>query len=157
MRHWLATHPPGLTMTAHHGYYLSLNARARAIVGVVDDPDASDGFDTPGWMRLVADSEITARAFTKARKNGGQLREARASADPRSVTFTNGMRDRADQAKERWQPGVTWEWWTTASRSSALAAYIAALESSGIDEQAAVAADQFRAWFTTRPNDVQSP
>jgi hypothetical protein len=57
------------------------------------------------------------------------------------VTFINGMRERADQARERWQPGVTWEWWTTASRSAALAAYIAALESSDIDEQAVAAAD----------------
>ena len=110
--------------------------KIRAIVGVVDGPEASDGLDTPGWMQLVADSDVTARVLAKARRDGEQLREARASADRRSVTVINGMRDRADQASERWQPGVTWEWWTTASRSSALAAYIAALESSEIDGQA---------------------
>ena len=143
-------------MTVRHGY-LCLNAGGSGvIVGVVDHPDASDGLDTPGWMHLVSDSEITARVLAKARRNGNQLREARASADPRSVLFINGMRNRADQAKERWLPGLDWKWWTTASRSAALAAYIAALESSDIDEQAVAAADQFRAWFTTPPNGVRS-
>ena len=118
--------------------------------GVVTDPDAIDGLDTPGWMHVVADSEMTARILAKARMDGDQLREARASADPRSATFVDGMRDRANQARERWQPGTTWEWWSTASRGDALKAYIAALECSEMDEQAAVAADQFRTWFMTR-------
>jgi len=116
----------------------------------VDDPDAPDGLDTPGWMHLVADSDITARVLAKAQRYGERLREARASADPRSAVFVDGMREMADQARDRWQPGATWGWWTTAPRDAALAAYIAALEFSDVDEQAAAAARQLQTWFTTR-------
>lgn len=108
------------------------------------------GWILRGGCTRWADSGITARALAKAQRNGERLREARASADPRSVVLINGMREIADRARERWQPGVTWEWWTTAPREAALAAYTAALEFSEVDEQAAVAADQLRTWFTTR-------
>ena len=86
--------------------------------GVVTDPDAIDGLDTAGWMDVVANSEMTARILAKARRDGDQLRETRASSDPRSVTFVNGMRDRADRARERWHPGTTREWWSAASRAT---------------------------------------
>jgi hypothetical protein len=102
-------------------------------------------------MHTVAVSGLTARVLAKAHRGGESLRDAQASADPRSAVFINGMRDRAASAKERWQPGVTWEWWMTASRKDALAAYIASLECSEIDEEAAGAAHQFRTWFATCP------
>ena len=102
-------------------------------------------------MHIVAGSDITARVLAKAHRNGESLREARSSADPSSEVFIDGMWDNAERARERWEPGVTWEWWTTASRDAALAAYIAALECSEIDGHAAAAARQFQTWFATPP------
>lgn len=106
-----------------------------------------DGLDTPGWMHLLVNSPMTARVLAKAHRDGESLRDARASTDPRSAVFIDGMRDRAEKLRERWQPGLTEEWWTTASRGEAMDAYVAALDGYEIDEHAARAADQFRAWF----------
>jgi hypothetical protein len=60
---------------------------------VVSGHDAVDGLDIPEWMHLVADSEMTDRILAKAKRNGKQLRESCANADPRSATFINGMQE----------------------------------------------------------------
>jgi hypothetical protein len=113
------------------------------------DASNDDDLDTPTWMRQVIESGLTDRVLAKARRRGESLRDAKASTDPRADVFINGTRDTAEQARKHWLAGISRQWWTTASRQAALNAYIAALEFSEVDEQAAAVADKVRRWFAS--------
>lgn len=105
--------------------------------------------DVPSWMRLVADSDMSERMLAKARLRRRRLDEARHSADPNVHNYIDGMNEVIAEARIKWQPGTDLLWWTTASRSAAVTAYVSAHEFSEIDPDAGAAASQMRAWFKT--------
>jgi len=81
---------------------------ARCHRGIVNGSDVADGLNTarcaPGGGRQRRHYRPNAGQGTKDRRTAP--RSSR-EADPRSAVFANGMRDRADRMRERWQPGVT--------------------------------------------------